>query len=67
MDNYNSKKIRIVISRSFFFKKMIFFILIKEHNMSKQTSGVIGPIGFLNNFEILQLVFDLKAYSRLDF
>ena len=40
-----SKKNRVLISRSFFFKKRLFFN--KKQNISNQSSGVIGPTDLL--------------------
>ena len=59
--------IRIVVSRFFIKKISIFFILIKQPNISNQRSLVIGPIGFLFSWKLIYLVDCLKAYGRFDF
>ena len=58
---------RIVISQSFFEKEIEFFILIKEQNISNQSSVVIGSTVFLSISKLRYLVFYLKAYGCFDF
>ena len=42
-------------------------MLIKEQNISNQSSLVIGPTGFLISSKLIYLVDCLKAYGRFDF
>ena len=67
MDCYDPKIVRVIISLSFLFKKLIFFMLIKEQNNSNQSSPLIDPIGFLSSSKLMLLVFSLKACGRFDF
>ena len=67
MDRYSPKIIRIVVSRFFMKKNSIYFILIKQQNISNQSSLVIGPIDFLISSKLVSLVDCLKGYGRFDF
>ena len=46
---------------------MFFLLFIKEHNISNQSSGVIGPIGFLSSSKLMHLIYFLKADGCFDF
>ena len=64
--NVTIQKNRIIISRSFL-KKLIFSILIREQNISNQSSVVIDLVGFVSSCKLIYLFFYLEAYRRFDF
>ena len=66
VDCYNPKIIRIVISRSFYKKKIDLFYIIPKQ-ISNQSSLLIGPIEFLIGSKLVCLVDYLTAYGRFDF
>ena len=48
-------------------KRIDFLILFIEENISNQSSGVIGTIGFLSSSMLIHLVFYMRAYGFVDF
>ena len=49
-----------------FFEKRPFYNN-KEQNISNESSGVRGPIGFLSSCKLMLLILHLKVYDRFDF